>query len=189
MKKAYHKNSDRKRYDVSRLKNEIQKEYCDRLRSCLRNSPCTGVTSDVEHILNTIKDGFCEAAESILKFQELNKKVWITEETWECVVEREKLKAKQLNSRIFERTQKDNDPKNRKNKKNARRDKRAFANQFAKEAEEAATSRYKNALYKITQRLRGLGHKFFKSALSSESKCTQLLKTWRSALTHQRSKG
>jgi len=34
LKKAYHKKSAKKRYDVSRLKNEkIQKEYRDRLLS------------------------------------------------------------------------------------------------------------------------------------------------------------
>ena len=51
LKNAYHNKSSKKRYDVSRLrcKNEkIQKEYKDRLRSCLRTSTCTCLTGDVE---------------------------------------------------------------------------------------------------------------------------------------------
>ncbi len=92
---------------------------------------------------NTIKDGFCKAAEATLKYQRVNKKKWITEETWVNVEERAKIKAKLFNSkseRIRERILRDYDAKNKEVKKNARRDKRAFADQLAKEAEEAANN-------------------------------------------------
>ena len=50
LKNANHKKSSEKRYNVSRFKNGmIQKEYNDRLRSCLRTSACTGFTGDVEN--------------------------------------------------------------------------------------------------------------------------------------------
>ena len=75
LKNAYHKKSSMKRYDVSRLKNEkIQKEYSDHLRSYLITSACTSLTGVVENRWNTIRDGFCKAAEAILKYQGGNRK-------------------------------------------------------------------------------------------------------------------
>ena len=44
-------------------------------------------------------------------------------------------------------------------KKNARRDKRAFADKMAREAEEAANKRDMGALYKITRKLCGARQK------------------------------
>ena len=82
LKKAYHRESVRKSYDMSRLKKEkIPKEYSDRLRSCIRTSSYTGLTGDVKNRLNNINDGFCKAAEATLKYQEGNRKEWITNET------------------------------------------------------------------------------------------------------------
>ena len=53
---------------MSRLKNEkIQKE-------CLRTSSCIGLTDVIENRWNTIKDGFCKAADATLKYQGENKK-------------------------------------------------------------------------------------------------------------------
>ena len=159
LKNAYHKKSSKKGYDVSRLKNEkIQKEYSDRLRSCLRTSAYTCLTGDVENRWNSIRDGFCKAAEATLKYQGGNRKEWITEETWASVEERSRIRAKLLDSkseRIRERNQKEYDAMNKIVKKNARRDKRAFADQMAEEAEEAANKRDMGALHKITRRLCG----------------------------------
>ena len=97
-----------------------------------------------------------------MKYQGVNKKEWITEETWASVEERARIRAKLLNSkseRIRERIQRDYDAKNKEVKKNARRDKRAFADQLAKEAEEAANKRDMGALHKITRRLCGTRQK------------------------------
>ena len=59
LKNPIHKKSSKKRYYVSRLKNEkIQKEYSDRLRSCLRTSACTCLNGDAENRWNTIRDAF-----------------------------------------------------------------------------------------------------------------------------------
>ena len=65
-----------------------------------------------------------------MEYQGVNKKEWITEETWASVEKRAKIRAKLLNSkseRIRERIQRDYNAKNKEVKKNARRDKRAFA--------------------------------------------------------------
>ena len=76
--------------------------------------------------------------------------------------ERSRIRAKLPDSkseRIRERNQKEYDAMNKIVKKNARRDKRAFADQLAKEAEEAANKRGMGALHKITQRLCGTRQK------------------------------
>ena len=99
---------------------------------------------DVENRWNSIRDGFCKAAEATLKYQGGNRKEWITEETWASVEERSRIRAKLLDSkseRIRERIQKEYNAMNEIVKKNARRDKRAFADQLAKEAKEAANKR------------------------------------------------
>ena len=75
-----------------------------------------------------------------MKYQGVNKKEWITEETRANVDERAKIRTLLLNSkseRIRERIQRDYDANNKEVKKNARRDKRAFADQLAKEAKKA----------------------------------------------------
>ena len=119
---------------MSRLENEkIQKEYSDRLRSCLGASSCMGLTGDVKDRWTSINDGFCKAAEATLKYQGVNKKE-----------ERVKVRAKLLNSkyvRIHERILKYYDANDKEVKKSARRDHRAFTNlATAKEAEEAANN-------------------------------------------------
>ena len=94
-----------------------------------------------ENRWKTFKDGLCIAANATLKYQEVNKKEWITEETLASMEERANVRAKLLNSKseqIREQIQKYYDAKNKEVKNNARRDKRAFADQLAKEAEEAA---------------------------------------------------
>ena len=91
-----------------------------------------------------MRDGFCKAEEATLKYQGGNTKDWITEETWASVEKRSKFKAKLLDSkseRKRERIQKEYNTMNKIVMKNTRRDKRAFADQMAKEAEEAANKR------------------------------------------------
>ena len=59
-----------------------------------------------------------------MKYQGVNKKEWITEETWASVEERVKIRAKLPNSkseRIRERIQKDYDAKNKEVKKKYQR--------------------------------------------------------------------
>ena len=79
---------------------QSKKKYSDRLRSCLRTSYFTDLTGEVENRWNTIKDGFCKAAESTLKNQGVNKKDWIAEKTWASVEERAKIRAKLFNSNL-----------------------------------------------------------------------------------------
>ena len=62
-------------------------------------------------------------------------------------------------TQIRERFQKDYDPKNKEVKKNARRDKRVFADIVAKEAEEAANKRDMSAIHKITRKQCGTHQK------------------------------
>ena len=124
LKNAYYKKSSKKRYVVSLLKNEkIQKEYSNRLRTCLRTSAYTCTTVNVENRWTSISDGFCKAAEAILKYQGGNRKESITDETWTSVDERYRIRAKLIDSkseRIRERNQKEYDAMNKIVKKNAR---------------------------------------------------------------------
>ena len=100
LKNAYHKKSSKKSYYLSRLKNEnIQKKFSDWFRSCLRTSTCTGSTGNVEKRWNSMRDGFCKAAETNLKNQGGNMKEWITEETCKSMEERSRIRAQLLNSK------------------------------------------------------------------------------------------
>jgi len=106
----------------------------------------------------SLKDGFTRAAEPVLVNQERGRKEWITNETWTRVQERGKIRAQLLQSkseRLRARKEVEYTAKNKEVKKSARRDKRAFFDLLAGEAETAAARGDIAALHKITARLCG----------------------------------
>ncbi|XP_013384015.1 uncharacterized protein LOC106154262 [Lingula anatina] len=106
---------------------------------------------------DTIKSTYCTTAESVLGFKKKNKE-WLTPETWKLIDERRSLKGKLLDSkspRLVEQVRAAYKSKDKKVKKSARSDKRAFVEKLASEAEQAAAQGDMGTVYKITKQLSG----------------------------------
>jgi hypothetical protein len=159
LRKTYGKRSCRLRYDVNRLRcPKVQKEFSDRLKSGLRESGLKDQVDGPQEKWDVIRDAYCKAAEATLKCKGVERKEWITDETWKAVDERRTIKAKLLHAkseRIRSQVQKEYSAKDREVKRNARKDKRAFVEQLAEEADKAAKRGDLSATHKITNRLCG----------------------------------
>ncbi|RNA28656.1 endonuclease-reverse transcriptase, partial [Brachionus plicatilis] len=107
---------------------------------------------------NVIKQAYCNAADATLAYQSGSRREWISNETWTKIKERSDLKAKLLRSkseRIKTMIEKEYSSKNKDVKKSARRDRRAFIDQMAKIADEAAERGDLSETFKITNHLCG----------------------------------
>ena len=86
----------RKKYDISRLEEdkEIQEHFKLELTNRLQ------ILTDMERVENetieekcrNIRTSFTEASQKVLGFKEKNKKDWMTQQTWEKIRERKKVK-------------------------------------------------------------------------------------------------
>ena len=105
-----------------------------------------------------IRDAYIETCEEVLGKVERNRKEWITDDTWRKIEERRQLKVDVDRART--RLEKRNAMqqyriKGRQVKEACRRDKRAYINQVAADAEEAASKGDLNRLYQTTRILSG----------------------------------
>ena len=103
---------------------------------------------------NNIRDVYIETCEEVLGKVERNRKEWLTDDTWRKIEERRQLKVEVDRART--RLQKRNAMqqyriKGRQVKEACRRDKRAYINQVAADAEEAASKGDLNRLYQTTR--------------------------------------
>jgi hypothetical protein len=86
----------RKRLDVKKLENaQLKQEYKMELRNRFEALNYSD-DEDVEETWNKIKGIYLETAENILGFKEINKKDWMSEETWTKIQKRKNIK-KMLN--------------------------------------------------------------------------------------------
>ena len=113
---------------------------------------------DVNEDWNNIRDVYIETCEEVLGKVERNRKEWLTDDTWRKIEERRQLKVEVDRART--RLQKRNAMqqyriKGRQVKEACRRDKRAYINQVAADAEEAASMGDLNRLYQTTRILSG----------------------------------
>uniref|UniRef100_A0A1B0GLA1 Uncharacterized protein n=1 Tax=Lutzomyia longipalpis TaxID=7200 RepID=A0A1B0GLA1_LUTLO len=145
-----------KRFNTRRLESsEVREAFSQNLRSRVSTLPAM---DSVEQQWNGIKTAFIETGESVLGVLRTKRKCWISDETWEKVVERKEAKARVNNARTrsakavaqqrYEELQKDV-------KKSCRRDRRAWTNNLAKEGEKAAANGDMRLLYDISRRLSG----------------------------------
>ncbi|XP_072382737.1 uncharacterized protein [Diabrotica undecimpunctata] len=101
-------------------------------------------------------DVLTEIAEDKLGKKEKDRKEWISDETWNLIEERKQRKKDILQARTVERKahrQQEYQTINKSVKRKARRDKRRWAEQLAKQAEIAAQHNRTRELYQITRRL------------------------------------
>nr|KAG5686358.1 hypothetical protein BaRGS_026819 [Batillaria attramentaria] len=112
----------------------------------------------VEHAWTTLKQATVGACEETLGRPSSNRKPWISDETWQKVEERKKLKQdlNQARTRQQKQTAASRYSELAKQvKKQLRDDKRAFANEVAEQAESAADKGDLKALYATTRLLSG----------------------------------
>ena len=105
-----------------------------------------------------IQQIYVETATDILGYEKKGDKEWLTPGTWQRIKERKVLKAKMLNTRsprLRAQAQTEYKIKDCKVKRSARKDKREFVDQLAKDAEDAAARGELSTVYKITKKLCG----------------------------------
>jgi hypothetical protein len=162
----------RKRLDISRLRDPtIKEEFSLELRN--RFSALADLTQDgdqeeaandgddpagVQEKWDNIKKVYLETAEKVVGYKKRKNKEWITEVTWKKINERKRLKDKVLctkSPRLQEHAKQEYRAKDREVKRSARRDRRAFLENLASEAETAVVRCELSTVYKITKQLCG----------------------------------
>ena len=148
------------RYDISRLqKNAFVLQLRNRFQA-LSNKDAQD--SEEEETVNQqwkkVRNIFDEASETCLGMQKTRKKKeWITPGTWQAIKERRPLKKKISDSRSArqDRYREAYAETNRRVKRKIPTDKKAYMEELAKEAEEAAQKGENRNVYKITKLICG----------------------------------
>ena len=149
----------RKRYDISRLNDKkIQELFKLELTNRFQ------ILSDMESVENEtieekwreIRTTFTEASEKVLGFKEKNKKDWMTQQTWEKIRERKRVKDKmnvcKTRAKKIE-LQNKYTKKNQEVKRSGRNDQRNYIDYLAYQAEEATCKGNLKELFTITRML------------------------------------
>ncbi|XP_062614538.1 uncharacterized protein LOC134276298 [Saccostrea cucullata] len=143
-----------KQFDVSKLKDPgIREEFNITLRnhySKLQDE--TAITIDQFH--QFIKD----AAAEVIGYKKYAKSEWLSKDTWTTIEERKQLKKKLLDAKspiLKERAAVLYRKKDREVKTSARKDRRHYTEQLAKDAQEAAERKDMKTVYQIRKKLRG----------------------------------
>nr|KAG5710457.1 hypothetical protein BaRGS_022275 [Batillaria attramentaria] len=150
----------RVRFDVRKLRMKETKEAFqialqNRFEALQRDEEGEGT---VEHAWTTLKQATVGACEEALGRPPSNRKPWISDETWQKVEERKKLKQdlNQARTRQQKQTAANRYSELAKQvKRQLRDDKRAFVNEVAEQAESAAGKGDLKALYATTRLLSG----------------------------------
>ena len=147
---------NRQVFDTQKLRRPAEKqEFVVELRnrfSVLAEEP----TMDIEEEWETIKNAYTETSKKVLGYRKKKNKEWITPVTWLRIEERRKIKEKLLSTkspRLKEQVTKQYRDKDKQIKRSARKDKRAYLEDQATEAERAAARGQLSTVYKITKQL------------------------------------
>ena len=110
----------------------------------------------IEEKWRTIQTIFTETSEKVLGFKEKNKKDWMTQQTWEKIKERKKVKDEmnvcKTRAKKIE-LQKQYKERNREVKRSARKDQRNYIDNLAHQAQEATNRGNLRELFAITKML------------------------------------
>ena len=153
-------------YDVNKLRNpEIQKEFVLELRIrfiCLTEEETesedldSGGNDNIERCWKNVKTAYSTMAKKVLGYKKRKSKTWISMNSWKEIEERRKLKKKindAKSERLRKRWQEEYRKKDKLVKRSLRRDKREWANDIAKEAENAANVGDMKGVYNATRKL------------------------------------
>ena len=154
------------RYDISRLQDQTTKNaFVLQLRNrfqALSNIDEQSIDEEEDTVnqkWKQVKNIFDEASKTCLGMQKTRKKKeWITPDTWQVIEERRQLKKKindSKSARLREKYRAAYTETNRRVKRKIRTDKRAYMEDLAKEAEEAAQKGEQRNVYKVTKLICG----------------------------------
>ncbi|PIK44249.1 putative pendrin-like [Apostichopus japonicus] len=115
-------------------------------------------TDDVNINWEQVKTAYLKTSESCLGVKKKERKEWITDDTWQAIDKRRGAKKKAMEAksdRLKERYKLQYREANKAVKTKTRADKRAFVEDLANQAEEAANKREQGKVYKITKIISG----------------------------------
>ena len=134
----------RKRYDIRRLEEEMKTQELFKLELANRFQTLTDMerveNETIEEKWRTIPTTFTETSEKVLGYKEKSKKDWITQQTWEKIRERKRIKDEMNVCKTRAKKnelQKTYAEKNREVKRSARKDQRKYMDNLAYLAKEA----------------------------------------------------
>lgn len=154
-----------KKYDTSKLRQKATRDkFTLELRnrfSCLQedgdeNDAADSEDSTVEKKWSKFKDAYNQTAEKVLGFRRRKVKPWISADSWQKIEERGTIKKKveeAKSKRIKERRQLQYREKDVEVKRSIRRDKRAWVDRIATEAEESASRGNMKGVYDAAKTL------------------------------------
>lgn len=108
----------------------------------------------VERKWDNIKKVYSKTAKSVLGHRKRKSRDWVSTKSWSKIDERRKLKKKieeTRSERIRERRRADYSEKNKEVKRCLRADKREWANELAREAEDAVSMGSLKGMYEVTK--------------------------------------
>ena len=159
LRKVAKHSQHRKHLDVAKLKcPETNREFALELRKRCGAMADPTEDPDTNNNWEAINKMYVETATKVLGYRKNNNKEWLTPDTWKKVEERKEIKAKMLctkSPRLLERIQEAYREKDRQVKKSAKRDKKAFVEDMADRAEQAAARGEMSHIYNITKKLSG----------------------------------
>ena len=135
--------TNRKIIDIKRLNDcEVQRKFTTELRNIFKELENLDQDEEpsVENSWQKIKQVYQQTAEKTIGYRKKLDKKWLSQDTWKTIEERTKLKGKVLNTkspRLKENLQKAYSEKDKEVKRSARKDKRAYIDKLADDAEKA----------------------------------------------------
>ena len=152
------------RFDVCMLKDSaIKKKFTIQLRNRYQALSSTARDDDADvldinkHWTNIV-EAYTETSKKVIGHRKKQHKEWISNESWRIIEERRSLKSRINNtksSRIKQELQDQYRNTNKQVKRLIRRDKRAYLEELASAAEEAASHNQQGTVYKITNLICG----------------------------------
>ncbi|XP_025085353.1 uncharacterized protein LOC112558855 [Pomacea canaliculata] len=161
-KSAAHRRFDVERLQDPKLKNAFTLQVKNRFQALADMTDiCEANAESINQRWDLVRTVYQKSSETSLGLRGTKKKECITPETWKAIEERRELKKKVTSTRserLQEKFKLQYREMNQKVKRLARTDKRAYLNNLANEAEEAARKREQGKLYKITKTISGKFH-------------------------------
>lgn len=139
-----------KKLRIPEVREEIRAELQNRLQ------PLQLADSTIDEHWDALKTSIMEVGETCLGYENPQKKEWMTEDTWNEIERRKKLKQRINQSKTRQQkaqAQQNYNTSNRLVKRKTRNDQRQWVNGFAEKAEEAARMGDAKELYNITRTL------------------------------------
>ena len=151
------KPTGQKRYDIEKLRDpKTRSSFVLQLRNRFQALADAEQqeSSDVSKKWERVQHAYLQVSETCLGVQQKKRREWITADTWQAVEHRRGLKKKVMDTkseRLKEQYKKQYRETDKVVKKKTRADRRAFMDDLASQAEDAASRGEQGKVYKITK--------------------------------------